>query len=628
MKTIRNLNQQFSFIPGAFYLILLLLGMNTNAQPIPSYIPTNGLVGWWPFNGNANDESGNGNHGSTNGASLTTDRFNISNQAYGFDGLVDYIDITSTNGLSSTQGLSMSLWFLWNGPNGVDNHQYLFLIGDNPNGGITVTDLGQLAVNVLNCNCPNDIDPVSSISPNFWYNVVLTYELSQGLLKMYLNGVLIDSTQENMFSYYTTNNSGDRFGHYHFNSHYFNGKLDDAGLWNRALTQQEVSALFTACPLAINIQPNSQTVNLNSNVDFIVAVNDPNASYQWQTDLGSGFQNLSNAGQYSGANNDTLSISNVNLLNNNQLFRCITTAGSCADTSNVAVLNVNSCPLVILNQPVTQTSTLGNQIQFTVVTNDPNASYQWQSDLGIGFQNLSNAGQYSGTNDDTLSVSNLNLLNNNQLFRCIITSGSCADTSTVAVLNVNSCPLAILNQPVSQMSTLGNNIQFTIGTNDPNATYQWQSDLGLGYQNLSDAGQYSGVTNDSLTVSNVSLINNNQYFRCIIQSIACSDTDTSSVAVLSVNNMTSVDTYSQSNALHIFPNPAKDHITIHYGNLAMMSGYRVKIENTLGQVVYQNYITHPGDYLDISNWGGDGLYLLSIADLQGNIVETKKIRLQ
>jgi hypothetical protein len=248
--------------------------------------------------------------------------------------------------------------------------------------------------------------------------------------------------------------------------------------------------------------------------------------------------------------------------------------------------------------------------------------------LGIGFQNLSNAGQYSGTNDDTLSVSNLNLLNNNQLFRCIITSGSCADTSTVAVLNVNSCPLAILNQPVSQMSTLGNNIQFTIGTNDPNATYQWQSDLGLGYQNLSDAGQYSGATNDSLTVSNVSLINNNQYFRCIIQSIACSDTDTSSVAVLSVNNMTSVDTYSQSNALHIFPNPAKDHITIHYGNLAMMSGYRVKIENTLGQVVYQNYITHPGDYLDISNWGGDGLYLLSIADLQGNIVETKKIRLQ
>ncbi len=32
-------------------------------QSIPSYIPSDGLIGWWPFNGNANDESGNGNNG-------------------------------------------------------------------------------------------------------------------------------------------------------------------------------------------------------------------------------------------------------------------------------------------------------------------------------------------------------------------------------------------------------------------------------------------------------------------------------------------------------------------------------------------------------------------------------------
>ncbi len=29
---------------------------------VPNYVPTNGLVGWWPFNGNTNDESGNGNN--------------------------------------------------------------------------------------------------------------------------------------------------------------------------------------------------------------------------------------------------------------------------------------------------------------------------------------------------------------------------------------------------------------------------------------------------------------------------------------------------------------------------------------------------------------------------------------
>ena len=40
------------------------------AQTVPNYVPSNGLVGWWPFNGNANDESGNGKHGIVYGAKL------------------------------------------------------------------------------------------------------------------------------------------------------------------------------------------------------------------------------------------------------------------------------------------------------------------------------------------------------------------------------------------------------------------------------------------------------------------------------------------------------------------------------------------------------------------------------
>ena len=45
-------------------ILLASLALSINAfTQIPSYVPTNGLVGWWPFNGNANDESGNGNNG-------------------------------------------------------------------------------------------------------------------------------------------------------------------------------------------------------------------------------------------------------------------------------------------------------------------------------------------------------------------------------------------------------------------------------------------------------------------------------------------------------------------------------------------------------------------------------------
>jgi hypothetical protein len=43
-------------------IVAIVFATNLMAQNVPNYVPTNGLVGWWPFNGNANDESGNGNH--------------------------------------------------------------------------------------------------------------------------------------------------------------------------------------------------------------------------------------------------------------------------------------------------------------------------------------------------------------------------------------------------------------------------------------------------------------------------------------------------------------------------------------------------------------------------------------
>jgi len=53
------------------------------------------LVACYPFNTNAKDEFGNGNSGSVNGATLTTDRFGKNNSAYNFNGGSYYIDIPS-----------------------------------------------------------------------------------------------------------------------------------------------------------------------------------------------------------------------------------------------------------------------------------------------------------------------------------------------------------------------------------------------------------------------------------------------------------------------------------------------------------------------------------------------------
>ena len=66
--------------------------------PVPE-LPTDGLIAYYPFNRNANDESENGNHGTVYGATLTTDRFGNPDSAYSFDGVDDYIEVAPSSNL-------------------------------------------------------------------------------------------------------------------------------------------------------------------------------------------------------------------------------------------------------------------------------------------------------------------------------------------------------------------------------------------------------------------------------------------------------------------------------------------------------------------------------------------------
>jgi hypothetical protein len=71
--------------------LILCLGYSTNTFST--------RVAFFPFNGNANDSTGNNHNGIVSGATLTTDRFGKANSAYSFNGSSDYIEITSVNSL-------------------------------------------------------------------------------------------------------------------------------------------------------------------------------------------------------------------------------------------------------------------------------------------------------------------------------------------------------------------------------------------------------------------------------------------------------------------------------------------------------------------------------------------------
>ena len=313
----------------------------TMAQ-VPSYVPTTGLVGWWPFTGNAIDSSGNANNGIVNGATLTTDRFGNVNSAFNFDGVNDWININNSNSLNPTSEITISAWVNTLAYN-VSNASMVVNKGWDQGPGhydILVFSSNNKSRFVIGSNIY--VESNSIINLNQW--TLITVSIDSLTMKIYINGALDHTVLQNNNNSFGTNTDPLYIGKHDYNNapYYFNGKIDDIGIWNRALTQQEITDLYNGCQLAVNSQPASQTININNTAQFVVGSSVPSATFQWQTDLGVGFQNLNSVGKYSGTTNDTLSVSNVTISNNNQPFRCIITSGSCTDTSNVAILTVNN----------------------------------------------------------------------------------------------------------------------------------------------------------------------------------------------------------------------------------------------------------------------------------------------
>ena len=320
----------------------------TFGQTVPSNVPTTGLVGWWPFTGNANDESGNGNNGTVNGATLTIDRFGNANSAYSFNSVPDRIDIGSSLGPNTSIGApntswSASAWINRNNLNGVVAFTDYNSIAGNSNDQtfITLQVEQNLAYASFRTNGVDVSVSAGNISSNQWHHIA--YTVNNGLLKLYVDGNLVAQTNfDSLYNFYES--PVYRIGSVMYNGNYgpSTGLIDDIGIWNRALTTQEITNLYNACQLSVNTQPTNQTININTSAEFVVSSSDSSATYQWQTDFSVGFQNLISVGQYSGTTTDTLTVSNVTMSNNNQPFRCIISSGSCIDTSDVAVLTVNN----------------------------------------------------------------------------------------------------------------------------------------------------------------------------------------------------------------------------------------------------------------------------------------------
>lgn len=258
---------------------------------VPNYVPTNGLVGYWPFNGNANDESGNGNNGTVNGATLTADRFGNANKAYSFDGVDDYISVDDNNTLD-VPNVTISAWFNAIDYGSVQQQNQGHIVSKRESSGWGSSF--QLALE--NTTFINTIWATYSINGNGWvyYSsssdlttqnwIYVTYTHSNNNAKIYVNGILVNTTL--ISGGLQTNNLPLWFGarpNAGNNSSFFNGSLDDIGIWNRTLTECEIQDLYHAELGSQNINAGSdQTICKGENVTLSAT---GGSNYQWNNNV-------------------------------------------------------------------------------------------------------------------------------------------------------------------------------------------------------------------------------------------------------------------------------------------------------------------------------------------------------
>jgi hypothetical protein len=312
----------------------------TVAQNVPNYVPINGLIGFWPFCGNTNDLSGNNYHAINNGANLVPDRLGNSNCAYRFNGSSSYMTTPVINQLNNVQNATFSVWVKVNGNN---------IHCGNPSGDDSKiicrgsdwqSDFINLSAGGCSLSSGQPIfggsigrifsmigvgTPITYPRPTQWLNIVWT--IGSGFQRLYINGVLSNSTP------YTgiipSSSSGLTFGYMPNWGYPLNGDLDDIGIWNRSLTQQEITALYngTNCvpPVATVTAAGPTSFCSGGSVQLNTLAN-PAYTYQWQN----------NGVNISGATNASYT---ANAAGSYTVI--VRSSADCADTSAPTAITVN-----------------------------------------------------------------------------------------------------------------------------------------------------------------------------------------------------------------------------------------------------------------------------------------------
>jgi len=206
---------------------------------------TDGLVGWWPLNGNANDITVNGNDGTVSGATVSS---GLDQLCYSFDGVDDYINLGSSSVFNfGSNDFSISCW-LKTSVTGkrrclVDKSRL-----DSSTGGysLEVSTGNVIAVEYFDGTTPSpSLVGTKLITDNVWHHVVLVWVAANILNRnIYIDGE-VDSISRNVDNTGIDSSNPLQIAATTISSTYnFGGSIQDVRIYNRALSAEEVKIQY------------------------------------------------------------------------------------------------------------------------------------------------------------------------------------------------------------------------------------------------------------------------------------------------------------------------------------------------------------------------------------------------
>jgi PKD repeat protein len=344
-------------------------------------VPPSGLISWWPADGNANDIIGSNNGSLQGGATIVTN--GQAGSAFLFDGNSGYVAIGDSPTLRPTN-LTVEAWVRFaslnsSGSGAPAGDQYIVFKQNSRSTSFEGYELGKTRISggdvfefLITSVTGVSVDLIGTtfISTNVWYHIAGVR--GSNFVQLYVNGHLeieasIGFPQDygNFPLYFGTSgqSSWDRK---------LNGWLDEVSIYNRALSSNEVVAIYNAgaagkCQAPrINVQPSSQTVAAGANVNLTVTASGAAPlAFQWQRSN----TNLVDGGNVSGASSSSLSFAGIGAGDSAQ-YRVTITNVSGSITSATAILTVAvPAPAQITNQAATAilvtSATLAGQVLAT-----------------------------------------------------------------------------------------------------------------------------------------------------------------------------------------------------------------------------------------------------------------------